>query len=307
MRKDIFVAAVQDQRDALLQRLSSLPPGHWDAVCPAAAPPADVVRLESPPRTVRDVVAHLLVVDELALRGGTLRAPDGVRRLEHPGGWDLRRVAPVSAQSGSDLLDALARRGERFTRVVATAPAALHRLPVPGPFGRQPLGRLIGRRVLHEWLHEQDIALATAAGPVPPAEPASEAVAQVLADSVLQMLPADALPRTGLTTGTLRIVVDVAGPRPAGQAPVRCIWGVDFGRRQFGPRVVRPADATVRLPAATLALLAHGRGARVDQAAAPSIEGDQTLGARVLAAIAVAEPAELTVEHAAGQTVSTPR
>ena len=300
MRKETFVAAVYGQRAALLRRLATLTDAQWDQVCPTPAPPPDVVRLDTPRRTVREVIAHLLVVDELVVRGGGIRS---LRRLDHPGGWDLRRVGPLAQQSPAELVALLSRRGERFGRLVSTAPAAAYRVPVPvpGPFGRQSLCSLMGRRVLHEWLHEQDIAAVTP-GPAATPRPASTAVGTVLADTVLQLLPSSALPRIDREQGIVRIVVQVDGADDAGSNE-RAIWGIDFSRRQYGPRVVRTPDATIRVDAAALALLAHGRGDRLGTTPCVDIDGDPGLAGAVLEALgsqtAPAPCAEMALQAAA--------
>ena len=249
----------------------------WDLPCPVPQPPADVVRLDEPRRRVRDVVAHLLLIDEMVLRGGALRAWSGIRRLEHPGAWNLRRIEPLAALDVADLVTLLARHGERFGRVIGAAPAALRRVPLPGPFGRLALSSLVGRRVLHEWLHEHDVASATNAA----APQMSTAVSCVAADAVLQLLPAGGLPGMDLEQGVVRVVVDCGA---AGSGSVRRIWGIDFARRQYGPRVVRPPDAVIRVDAAALALLTNGRGDRVATTSCPDLEGDADLGRSLLEA-----------------------
>ena len=279
MRNESIITSLSQQREALLRRLATLEDADWDVVCPAPSPPADVVRLDEPQRTVREIVAHLLVSDQLVLRGGALRAFGARGGLEHPGAWDLRRVQPLAAAPSSELLTLLAQRGRRLTRVVDAAPAPLRRLPLRGPLGRQTVAQLVTRRVLHEWLHEQDIAAATAPATAGSAGPA---VAEAIADAVGQLLPHDVLPRTGLDAGVIRLVVGY-GDDPG--ATRRSIWGVDFARRQYGPRVVTRPDATVRVRATTLALLAHGRSDRLPDGPRVQLEGDETLGHALLDAL----------------------
>lgn len=280
---DTLVCATYEQREALLRRMARLSDAAWDRPCPVPNPPAGVVRLEEPRRAVRDVVAHLLLIDKMVLRGGALRAWSGIRRLEHPGAWDLRRIEPLAALDVAELVTLLARHGERFGRLIGGAPAALRRVPVSGPFGRLPLSSLVGRRVLHEWLHEHDIAVATHSGvPV-----MSAAVSGVAADAVLQLLPVVGLPGMALEQGVVRVVVTCGA---AQGRSVRRIWGIDFARRQYGPRVVRPADAVIRVDAATLALLTNGRGERVAQTACPDVSGHADLGLQLLEAWSSAVP-----------------
>ena len=267
-----LAGAVYEQRKLLLRRISTLSTADWDLVCPAPAPAADVVRLDAPRRTVREVVAHLVVVDDMVLGGGALRAWAGLRRLEHPGGWDLRRIAPLAQRPAAELVALLAQRHERFSRLVAEAPGAVRRLPVPGPFGRQPLAGVLGRRVLHEWLHEQDIAAAAEASPVVAMSPS---VAAVATDALLRLLPEAVLPRMSLKAGVVRLVVDLTDERAAGGGVQRCIWGLDFSRRQYGPRVLAPPDATIRLAAPALAMLMYGRSERVGSGCPVDVAGDQ--------------------------------
>ena len=275
--RDTLVCATFEQREALLRRMAALPDAAWGLACPVPRPPSDVVRLDEPHRAVRDVIAHLLLIDEMVLRGGALRAWSGIRKLEHPGAWDLRRIQPLAALDVAQLVTLLARQGERFGRVIGAAPSALRRVPVPGPFGRLPLASLVGRRVLHEWLHEHDVAVATQAG-VPQM---STAVSCVVADAVLQLLPAVGLPRLAVEQGVVRVVVNCT---PSAAGSVRRIWGIDFARRQYGPRVVRRADAVIRVDAAALALLTNGRGDRIAAGACPEVEGDADLGKQLLEA-----------------------
>ena len=275
--RDTLVCATYQQREALLRRMARLPDAAWDLACPVPQPPPGVVRLEEPHRTVRDIVAHLLLIDEMVLRGGALRAWSGIRRLEHPGAWDLRRIEPLAGLPVADLVTLLARHGERFGRLIGAAPSALRRVPVPGPFGRLPLSSLVARRVLHEWLHEHDVAQATQ-GPEP-SMPAP--ISCVVADAVLQLLPAVGLPRMDVERGVVRVVVSCGS---SDGVAVRRTWGIDFARRQYGPRVVQPADAVIRVDAASLALLTNGRGDRVAETACPQVEGSTGLGMQLLEA-----------------------
>lgn len=283
MRNDRLIASVLQQRESLLRRVAALADAQWDIVCPAPAAPSDVVRLDEPQRTVREIVAHLLVVDAMVLRGATLRAGSPQRGLEHPGAWDLRRIQPIAAGPPAELVAQLAASGKRFGRLVGSAPAPVRRIPVRGPFGRQPLAQLITRRVLHEWLHEHDIAAATGSAPAAGPLPTTPAVAEALADALLQLLPTDVLPRTGHASGVVRLVLEL-GEDGAGGA-LRSIWGLDFDRRQYGPRVVQPADATVRVQATALALLVHGRSDRLAGGSCVDVEGDSDLAAGLLHAL----------------------
>lgn len=280
MSTDALACAVYEQREALLRRVAILSDEQWDLVCPAPAPPPGVLRLDEPRRTVREIIAHLLVVDDMVLAGSALRSFSGLRRLEHPGAWDLRRVEPLAALPVTELVALLAERGQRFGRLVAGAPSAVRRLPVAGPYGRQPLSGLLTRRVLHEWLHEQDIAAAAPSELGPPEM--TVPVASAATDAVLRLLPDAVLPRTDLDGGVVRLVVDLGAAEGGHQ---RRIWGLDFNRRQYGPRVLAPADATIRMTAAALALLANGRGPRMGSEPCVEIDGDGAMARAFLDAL----------------------
>ena len=279
MHKETLIAAVYAQREATLRRVATLPDAAWDLPCPTPPAPPGVVRLETSVRRVRDLVAHLITVDEMVLRGGAVRSWMNLRRLGSSGTWDPRRIQPLSEKTVTELVTLLARRGERFARMAAAAPAAVGHLPLRGPFGREPLLHVVARRVVHEWLHERDLAAAQGVAPRDP-EPV---VAEVIAQAVLCGLPALALPQLRHDRGVvcLRIDLDPAG---AGGAPPQ-IWSVDFARRQYGPRVTATPDATVTMSAATLGLLATHRVTLSDPELGIRVEGARDLADALLAAI----------------------
>lgn len=287
LRKDTLIAAVYEQRESTLRRVATLSDEQWETVCPSPRVPRDVIRLEAPSRRVKDLVAHLIVVDEMAMRGGALLSWAGMRRLESPGAWDQRRITPLTDLSVTELVTLLARRGERFGHLASAAPTAVAHLPVRGPFGRQPLLQVVGRRVLHEWLHEGDIAAGQ--GHQRRGLPARP-VAEVLADAVLGGLHAATLPRVTLAAGVVRLLVDVEeGGSTDVSAPGRRVWSVDFARHQYGPRVAAAPDATVRTSASALALVANGRASWGDDAAALEVTGDVAMAWELLDEIAVPE------------------
>lgn len=278
MQKETLIAAVYAQREATLRRVATLPDAGWDLPCPLPPAPPDVVRLDQPVRRVRDLVAHLIVVDELVLRGGAIRSWMNLRRLGSSGTWDPRRIEPLSQRSPTELVTLLARRGERFATLAAAAPAAVGHLPLRGPFGREPLVHVVARRVVHEWLHERDLSAAQGGLPRDP-EPAT---AEVIAAAVLCGLPTTTLPQLGLDKGVVRLRVAL---EPEAGAARELSWSVDFARRQYGPRVTLPPDAIVTLSAATLGLLAAHRVAPDDPDAGVRIEGAAHLAQALLAAI----------------------
>lgn len=265
MRKAPAPAALAAQRAATLRRLSQLSDAAWDEPC-------------LPGWRVRDVVAHLVAVDEAALTGRLLPAMrvgdrDAFER------WNDASIARWADKSPQELRDALERWGNRLGTLVRRTPSAAAQVPFRSWFGRQPLLFLVYRRVLDEWVHECDIAWAScpeaAGGPVPP-EPG---VAAVLAAAALAPLPHVALPKATRTNGVVRLVVET------GQESRRT-WGVDFARRQYGSRVTARPDAVVRLGAPTLALLTEGRWSVADLPGRVTVEGDEEMAGDLLDVLA---------------------
>lgn len=272
VRHATLLEAVYQQRAATLHRCAALADAQWDLACPVPQGPAAGPAV----RRVRDLVAHLITVDEQLLRGGVLGAWAGRGTADDAHSWDLSGAAMPTG----DLLALLARMGERFATLATAAPALVGRMRAPGAFGRQSLWQLVARRVTHEWLHEQDIA---AAGdtPVAPVAPPSRVVADVVAETVLCDLPAVALPQAAVTAGVVRLVIAVT-PRDVGATLPPIVWGVDFGRRQYGPRVVAQPDAVVRTDAVALALVASGRRRLGWHDPAWAVTGDRDLAAALL-------------------------
>lgn len=267
MRKAPATAALRAQRAATLRRLSQLPEAMWDRPC-------------VPGWRVRDVVAHLVAVDEAAVTGRifpALRADDRCA-FER---WNDASIARWADQSPQQLREALERWGDRWSTIVGRMPSAAGQVPFRAWFGRQPLLFLVYRRVLDEWVHECDIAWATgpeATGRPAPPEPG---VADVLAAAALYPLPHLALPKVARTNGVVHLVVET-GPDS------RRTWGVDFARRQYGSRVTARPDAVVRIGAPTLALLTEGRWSVPDLRGRVTMEGDEEMAGDLLDVLALA-------------------
>ncbi|CAN5119101.1 hypothetical protein BH20ACT9_BH20ACT9_24030 [soil metagenome] len=308
MRKHSAVAAARLQRAATVDRLSALAADAWTASC-------------GPRGAVRDVAARIVAVDEAMASGRLLAMYVGAATPA-----ELRwRVDTLAARwrdtPADDLLAALRPGGRRRLRVVRAVPGTAARLRTATPFGRQPLWYLLCRGTFDEWLGERDVALATGSFDDAAVAPA---IGDVLGWTVLAASPAVTLPWVDRTVGVARVVVDAAGPvrqpdaadeapppvtgrdrgrgpvtgrdrgrgsvtgRDRGRGPVtRRTWGVDFARRQYGPRVAAPPDATIRVTGPALALVAAGR---VDRRRLPAesllVEGDADLAAALLDAFA---------------------
>ena len=126
--KATLLPAVYEQRESTLRRVATMSDAEWEPLCPPPRAPRGVIRLDVPRRRVRDIVAHLITVDETALRGGTLRSWAGIRRLESDNSWDPGRITDLANRPITELVTLLARRGERFARLAAAAPSG-PRLP----------------------------------------------------------------------------------------------------------------------------------------------------------------------------------
>ncbi len=286
MRKATAVAALQRQRLATISLLASLPDAAWE--CPGEA--GDGLN-------VHGLAAHLVVADEALLVSRWLSGREGARRLANVIGWHDGGLAPWSSASPGEVLAALARNGDRVAAMVRATPSAAVNLRAPGAQGRRSfLLQALGRRVLHEFAHRDDIAVvASAAGDL---EAPSRPVADALAFTVLQQLPVEVLPTVATDSGVVRLAIDPMGaeacppPLRAAAPPGRQTWSFDFARKQYGPRVSARPDATIVVAADALALLHTGR--RCWRALAPaqlSVAGDTALAAVLLDAVAAPRPA----------------
>lgn len=267
MRKGPATAALRAQRSATLRRLSHLPDAAWDEPC-------------LPGWRVRDVVAHLVAVDEAALTGRILPAMRAGDRSAFER-WNDGSIGRWADRSPQELREALERWGGRLHTLVRRTPAAAAQIPFRSWFGRLPLLFLAYRRVLDEWVHECDIAWATcpeaARGPVPP----EQEVADVLAAAALHPLPHLVLPKAERASGVVRLVVETGDD-------ARRTWGVDFARRQYGSRVAARPDAVLRIGAPTLALLTEGRWSVTDLGGRVTLEGDEEMAGDLLRLLALA-------------------
>jgi len=263
--KSTLLTAVYDQREALLRRVALLDDTDWDLPCAVAGPAAT--------RPVREIVAHLLLADALILSGAVGARWQRTGRLQMPGSWDPAPLRAMAQLPVSALVTLLAQRGEKVARLIARAPLASWRLPVAGPAGRRPAAQLWADRVVHEWLHEHDIAGCSADQAPVAMRPATVSLAT---DAVLRTVADAVLPTVSLDHGVVRLVV-------RGDASSRT-WGVDFARRRYGPRVTAAPDAQLRLTPQDLVLIVNGRGDRVPNSI--DVTGDPDLAGRLLEALA---------------------
>lgn len=262
MRKKPVVGALRLQRAATVHRLTGLPQDRWEA------------RIEGG-STIREVAARLIAVDEALARGRYFLAVRSAATPDDLTRWTLLRAAKWRDRPPDELLDALVRWGARTAAITSRLPAFVGQARIRGPLGAQPLLHVPYRCVLQEWLAERDIcaALGQEEAPLDPV------VAEVLAVAVECALPAVVLPRVQRTVGVLRMVVEVGDE-------TRRVVGVDFARKQYGPRITAPPDAVIRLDAGTLALVSAGRLAWSEAGEQRiRLEGDESLAQVFLAAL----------------------
>jgi uncharacterized protein (TIGR03083 family) len=180
------------------------------------------------------------------------------------------------------------RRGRPFAEILAElAAVAAERVPfyrqaaaagddtvVPGPFGDQPLKRMLPVRLADVWIHEQDIRRAL--GPAGQAAVGGQAAAAV----ITQLL------------GALRGVL--AGVCPDGTLVALTVEGPAGGAAQYAVRGGRVGDATpadgdpaVSLRFAPEQFVALAAGRTDADARSVAVAGDQALAAAILARMAV--------------------
>jgi uncharacterized protein (TIGR03083 family) len=138
-----------------------------------------------------------------------------------------------------------------------------------------PWETLLSNRPLDVWMHEQDIRRAVGR-PGGLDGPAAAHVVRVFARSLGFVVGKRVAPPAGTS-----VLLDVAGPVPLRTAVV---VGED-GRA--GTPAVEPADPTVTLRMGVEAFTVLSGGRRDPADVDVTVEGDQRLGARVLAALAV--------------------
>lgn len=244
---------------------------------------------DAAPDAARQLAAHLLAGDAALVRG---RVGALLRIPPEPG--PLIGVNPVATARWQDedlrrLPRLLERSGERLARRVRLA-APLGRVPLRGAAGRWSLRGLVAWRVLDEWVRAGDLVRGVGAGDADDAPPVDAVRGRVLADVVLGTFPRRVLPRLPRAAGAVRLVVELATPvaEEVGLAlGPRRTWGIDYARRQYGPRVTAAPDAVVRVTAPALVLVAAGRVAwrRLPEEAL-RIDGDAAAAADVLDAVA---------------------
>lgn len=257
------IDALRGQRSTTLRQLAQLEPAEWDVAC-------------RPPWRVRDVAAHLVAIDEAAVSGRLLpllREASGRADIER---WNDAAVLRWVDEPVPVLIEALERFGARLVVLAERIPGALWRIPARTVFGRHPLGFLLARRVLDEWVHLCDVATATGRDVVVP-----DGGADVLATAVLDALPAVLLPHLEPTVGVVRLVIHTGDIGDDSQHAPRRTWAIDFARRHYGPRVTARPDATVHMHAGALALLVEGRTPSGPLAAIDA-DGDTALAGALL-------------------------
>ena len=283
MRKARALEALADQRAASVALFDGLAEPLWSR---RSRSTIQGVGTPPPERSVCQVAAHLVAADARLTARALLAAAAG--RLRGPGPSPARVVpgdeAALTARGPAELSALLAAHGARVRRLLRRLPGPVVGLPGPVVTARRRgAGGVIASRVLHEWVHADDVAAAVAA----PSTTPTAAVADALAAGVLESLPPSVLPHARRTVGVMRLVVDREPAVEAATAPEgRVTFGVDFARRQYGSRVTATPQAVVRTSAPALARVAYTRVAWRSAAAGCTVEGDADLAAELLDLVA---------------------
>ncbi len=281
MAKASVLAGLDAQRRVTLQRLGKLSPAEWRQPTNSGL-------------TVAELASWLAAVDEAAVRGrlGALGSPrPGVTSPGNsaadatPHLVSSASVAGVlarddAAPNPATLLHRLERAGARLERGARLLPGVFWRTRVESDDGlRRTLVLLLRLRLLREWVAVSDPALGPPARPVPP-------VARELAQAALERLRTEVLPHAGISVGVIRLVLEEIPGQPGER-----MWGVDFARKHYGPRVEAAPDAVVRTWSGALARLLEGE---VEASGlAPEelrVEGDRTLADAWLWAVVRGRP-----------------
>jgi uncharacterized protein (TIGR03083 family) len=257
-------AAAVDETVALLR---SLDPADWDR-------PTDLVGWD-----VRAVAAHLAHLEsELA---GNEQQPVQVPELEHitsPMGY-YTEMGPIARRSWpveeivAELEQAAATR---LAELRAEPPTDGHGKPTrtPGGIGWD-WSTLLSNRVVDVWMHQQDIRRAVGRPGGMDSLGAEHTVA-VFARSFGYAVGKRVEPAAGTS-----VVLDVTGLRPVHLA----VRVGDDGRAVPADLTADEADVALSMDLETYVILAGGRRAPEDVQV--KVEGDEALGGRVLAALAV--------------------
>jgi uncharacterized protein (TIGR03083 family) len=228
---------------------------------------------------VRAVAAHLAHLEsELA---GIEQQPVEVPELEHitsPMGYYTEQ-GPIARREWPP-----ARITDELERAVATRLAALRAEPptdgsaapprTPGGIGWN-WETLLSNRVVDLWMHEQDIRRAVGR-PGGMDTAGAEHTVSVFARSFGYVVGKRVAPPGGTT-----VVLDVTGLRPVHLA----VRVGDDGRASALTGRVETADVAITMDLETYVILAGGR--RSPEAVDVQVTGDEELGAKVLAALAV--------------------
>jgi uncharacterized protein (TIGR03083 family) len=225
--------------------------------------------------SVHDVMAHCAAL-ECELAGDDPLPADVDEEAPH-----IRNARAVYTESG-----VVARREygkqqviDEFEDAVRRRGALLDDEPLDDPAGKPPITpgdigwdwqTLLRNRVVDIWVHDQDIRRAVGK----PGDQDSPAAAFVQ-DVFGRALPYLLAKRAGAPPGTT-MVVDITGPVPA-------LYGVAVGDDGRGvPVDASELEPTVRLTMSTetFAMLAAGR--RAPDELPVTVEGDESLGARVV-------------------------
>lgn len=258
------VAGLRAAFESLDSLLAGLAPADW--ATPTCLPAWDV----------QANVAHLIGIEAMLLGEPEPAGDDGddVAALPHVhnplGASNERWVRSMAAMSPAEVLDGYRRRVSARVAALEAATDADWNAEAMTPLGPDSYGRFMRIRTMDVWMHEQDIREAVgrpghADGPV--------------IDLVLDEMA----PTLGYVVGKKAGAPDGTAVTFSLRSPDRELHVVVDGRAKLVESL--PGDATVVLimPALTFTRLAGGR---TTDASDVAVDGDESLGGRILANLA---------------------
>jgi uncharacterized protein (TIGR03083 family) len=260
--QDAVTQALGDEFAAIHELLTELDDAEWADPTPC------------PGWDVRAQVAHIIGTESMLTGIDVPTVEADVSGLDHVrndiGAFNERWVAALADASPLDMLDRY--RPLVASRLAVLADMSRERWDTKGftPAGQDTYGRFMRLRVFDCWMHEQDIR----DGVGRPGHQSGRAVEQVL-DEV---------------TGALGFVVGKQAGAPEGSSVTfeltgeggRVIHLATTDRARVVDALDGPATVTLAMPVGVLTRLAGGRVEPEDVADEVGVDGDETLGHRIL-------------------------
>jgi uncharacterized protein (TIGR03083 family) len=263
VEKQQATTALTEAFESLLALAADLSADEWAR--PTALPGWDV----------KANVVHVLGTEAMLLGEPTPEVDVDVAALPHVrndiGAFNEAWIVAMADTPTSEVLEGLRDRTDRRLAALRAMPQEEWDAETFTPAGPDSYGRFMRIRVMDTWMHEQDVREAVGR----PGHDGGPAVELVL-DELQGALGYVVGKKAGAPDGS-RVTLVLTGP--AG----RTMHVAVDGRAAVVPTLDGPATTTITLPALAFTRLAGGR---TTDASAATVEGDQDLGAAVLANLA---------------------